>query len=306
MRKWDKKMTSRNCPVCETAASSAKLFLEKNIDSEKLSKFSFASRKLPEYMSHHLVQCPKCDLVYADSPPSQSELANAYHVSDFDSTEEAEDAAETYYKAVYDIIQKNNKKYALEIGTGTGIFLEYLKNNGFDNVIGIEPSSAAIAAAPPHRRAWIQESIFRESDFEPNTFNFICCFMTLEHVRDPQEIVSAATRLLAPGGVVAFITHDYRSTINSFLGSKSPIIDIEHMQLFSKKSMYELLTRNKLKNISISSIKNRYTIKYWIRLLPLSNFVKLLLLKILTKTRLGNVKIAINVGNIISYASRED
>jgi len=299
-------MTSlRSCPVCQTESSEAKLFLKNNIDPARISAFSFASRKLPEFMCHQLVQCPTCDLVYANDPPDQFELAHAYHVADFDSAEEADDAAAAYDRAVQPVMSNlMNKEFALEIGTGTGIFLEALKTRGFKNLVGVEPSSAAIAAAPEHRKAWIREDIFRESDFEPESFDFICCFMTLEHVRNPNEIVSGASRLLKPGGAIALVTHDYRSIVNRVLGHRSPIIDIEHMQLFSQGSVRELLERNGFESVEVKSFNNRYTLRYWIRLLPFGIGLKKRLLGWIGIVGLADKKLSFNVGNILSFGYR--
>lgn len=298
-------MNGRPCPVCHTPVDKARIFLNRNIDTSKMSEFSFASRKVPEFMCHELVQCPDCDLVYASEPPDQSVLAHAYHVSDFDSAQEADDAAAAYAKAVQPVLRKlKRKQAALEIGTGTGIFLEHLKHAGFERLVGVEPSSAAIQAAPSHRQAWIRESIFREEDFEPDSFDFICCFMTLEHVRDPQQIVSAASRLLRPGGALAFVTHDYRSFVNRALGKKSPIIDIEHMQLFSPRSIRRLMSDAGLSDIDVRSFQNRYAMRYWVRLLPLGMDAKTSIIKALSAVGLAEVHVAANVGNMISTGIR--
>ena len=72
----------RACPICADPAKNAFLFVERNIDPTKLSDFSFASRKEPEFMSHRLVKCKTCDLVYAPEPPKDGELAKAYHVAE--------------------------------------------------------------------------------------------------------------------------------------------------------------------------------------------------------------------------------
>ncbi|WP_326541315.1 class I SAM-dependent methyltransferase [Pseudorhodoferax sp.] len=296
---------SRSCPVCNTAASAAKLFLKQNIDPTRMSAFSFASRKLPEFMCHQLVQCPTCDLVYANEPPDQSVLAEAYHVSDFDSAQEADDAAAAYDKAVRPVLAKlPGKEAALEIGTGTGVFLETLKSQGFKTLVGVEPSSAAIAAAPAHRRPWIREAIFQESDFAPDSFDLICCFMTLEHVRDPHEIAAAASRLLKPGGAIALVTHDYRSGVNRLLGKRSPIIDIEHMQLFSPKSIGQLLVRNGFESVEVSSFRNRYALRYWMRLLPLAVDFKKAVIKGLDAFAMADLKLSFNVGNMLSIGYR--
>lgn len=296
---------TRACPVCHTDSSQAKLFLKQNIDPQRVSAASFASRKVPEFMCHQLVQCPTCDLVYANAPPDQSVLAHAYHVASFDSAQEADAAAASYSEALAPVLNGLQSKIAaLEIGTGTGIFLDALKAHGFATALGVEPSAAAIAAAPAHRRAWIREGIFRESDFQPDSFDFICCFMTLEHVSDPHDIVSAASRLLRPGGAIALVTHDYRSGINRLLGKRSPIIDIEHMQLFSPRSIRELLTRSGFASIEVSSFKNRYALRYWIRLLPLGIGIKQRLIRGLDALGMADIKLTANVGNMLSCARR--
>jgi len=298
-------MSTRNCPVCNTAASNAIHFMSPNIDLDKLSEFSFASRKMPEFMCHELVQCPECDLVYVPNPPDQSDLSQAYHVSDFDSSQEAVDAAHAYSmasKAVFDRV--GSKRRALEIGTGTGIFLERLKEVGFDEVVGVEPSIAAINAAPLYRQKWIREGIFNEKDFDVQSFEFVCCFMTLEHVRDPQDLVSAAYRLLRPGGAIALVTHDYRSVVNRVLGSRSPIIDIEHMQLFSPRSIRRLLDTNGFGNIDVVSFRNRYALKYWVRLMPFGQPTKVKVIRVLDFLGLADLKLSINVGNVMSVGYR--
>ncbi|MDX8399520.1 MAG: hypothetical protein R8K20_04660, partial [Gallionellaceae bacterium] len=131
-------VNSRSCPVCNTNFEQAKLLIEKNIDPAKLSEFSFASRKDPEYMCHRLLQCPCCDLVYADQPPAEGELAHAYHTADYDSSEEANDAATAYIKAIRPTLSMLARRQSVfEIGAGNGIFLDYLSREGFSELAGI-------------------------------------------------------------------------------------------------------------------------------------------------------------------------
>jgi SAM-dependent methyltransferase len=296
------KIEIRNCPVCNSGPDRASLFLEKNYDESKVSGFSFASRKNPEFMCHHLVKCSNCDLVYADSPPSVEELAEQYHEASFDSDEEANDASKSYGKALSGLFKiLKNKNKALDIGAGTGVFLDELQSVGFKNLVGIEPSLEPIAAAPEHRRSWLINDIFKEDMFQEKTFDFIGCFMTMEHVRDPKIISDEAMKILNDNGAVAFVVHDHNSIVNKVLGKKSPIIDIEHMQLFSKKSIKTLLSLSGYTNIQVRSFYNKYPLKYWVRLLPLPNNLKNLILRFLRFIRADSIKISINVGNLIAY-----
>jgi SAM-dependent methyltransferase len=292
---------SRSCPVCQTDARKAKLFAKETIDSSKFSDFSFASRKEPEFMSHRLVQCPTCDLVYADSPPDEKKLAQAYHVADYDSADEAEDAADAYIHAIRDTLAMlSRRESALEIGTGTGIFLEHLSRAGFTKLIGVEPSPAAIAAAPERRRQWIRQGMFDEQEFAPASFDLICCFMTMEHVRDPEVVASAAFRLLRPGGAFVTVTHDYRSLVNRLLGMRSPIIDIEHMQLFSKQSIRYLLQRSGYTDVTVKAFINTYAMQYWARLAPIPRIPKRAMTRTMAAIGLDKIKIGFKVGNMIA------
>ncbi|MGZ5194616.1 MAG: class I SAM-dependent methyltransferase [Ramlibacter sp.] len=297
----------RPCPVCDAGPDKAVLFLEDSIDAARLSEFSFASRKVPEYMSHRLVRCTVCDVVYVDSPPDAQQLANAYHVAAYDSAEEADDAAAAYLRAAQAALrQLPRRRSALEIGTGTGIFLECLRSEGFSELAGVEPSAAAINAAPLHRRAWLREGVFQESDFEAASFDLVCCFMTLEHVREPRAIADAAMRLLRPGGAFVAVTHDYRSPVNRLLGKRSPIIDIEHMQLFSAASVRRLFEGSGYERIAVNAFVNRYRTSYWLRLAPLPAWLKGGLARALTVTGMDEARIGVNVGNVFSAGFKHD
>jgi len=293
----------RDCPVCGASPSEATPFLTDSIDAARLGAFSFASRKTPEFMSHAMVRCRGCDLAYVPRPPSQAELAQGYHQADYDSAEEAEDAADAYARAIAPVLARlaGRTGAALEIGTGNGAFLQRLADAGFGSLVGVEPSRAVIEATPPDRRGWIREGIFEAGLYPPESFDLICCFMTLEHVRDPGDLVEEALRLLRPGGAFVAVTHDYRSLVNRVLGRRSPIIDVEHMQLFDSRSATALLSRRGYVAVGSESLRNSYRPSYWLRLTPLPRGLKDRLIALVRGTRLDRRRIALNVGNRMSW-----
>jgi SAM-dependent methyltransferase len=294
----------RCCPVCGSTPASAQEFLEERIDPSRLNEFSFASRKEPEFFNYRMVRCPICDVVYVDRPPSQDALQQAYHQADYDSSEEADDAAAAYLREIQPVLERVTKERALEIGTGTGVLLEGLVAKGFHDVAGVEPSAAAIKAAPAHRQAWIREGIFREGDYAPESFDLVCCFMTLEHVKEPREIATSVLRLLRPGGAFVTVTHDYRSAVNRLLGRRSPIIDVEHMQLFSSRSITELFRRSGYVDVEVRPFANRYAVSYWMRLLPVPARLKHVAIRALGGLGLARRKLSFNVGNMVSVGFR--
>jgi SAM-dependent methyltransferase len=295
----------RRCPVCDASSERATLFLKERLDTARLNEYSFASRKVPEFMNHKLVRCEECDLVYVESPPHQAELAQAYHVAAYDSASEASDAAATYVAALKPVLAGLPRKNSvLEIGTGTGVLLEKLADEGFETLVGVEPSSAAIAAASAKTRASIRQGIFEEDDFEPESFDLICCFMTMEHVADPGKIARSAYRLLRAGGAFVTVTHNYRGLVNRVLAARSPIIDIEHMQLFSRKSLRRLFEASGYRNVRLQALRNSYALEYWLRLAPLPAKLNRTVLALATRLGLSGRKLAVDVGNVLCAGTK--
>ncbi|PZN93524.1 MAG: hypothetical protein DCF31_12305 [Alphaproteobacteria bacterium] len=295
----------RDCPVCGAAAADATPFMASTLDSTRLSPESFASRKVPEFMSYRLVTCATCAVVFASEAPAAGALANAYHQADYSSADEARFAAEIYAEALRPFVEGLSRRgIALEIGTGSGVFLGHLRDMGFADPVGIEPSPAAIATAADGIRPMIREGIFTGNEFAENTVSLACCFMTLEHIPDPRGFVEAAFRMLEPGGMIAMITHDYSAPLNRLLGRRSPIIDIEHLQLFCPAALRHLVTAAGYEAPTIRSFRNVYPVRYWLRLLPLPAGLKRALMGAAETTGVGGMAIGANVGNLLTVARK--
>jgi hypothetical protein len=119
-------------------------------------------------------------------------------------------------------------------------------------------------------------------------------------VPNPRKLVEDSFNLLEPGGLLALITHNADGRLNRWLGRRSPIIDIEHMQLFSPHNLAFLLEQAQFKRIAIESFKNRYQLRYWMRLAPLP--MKQNVLAMADATGIGGLELSANVGNIVTTA----
>jgi SAM-dependent methyltransferase len=290
-------MVSRSCPLCGST-DDARVFAEANFDPSRLDAFAFASRKLPEYMHYRLVLCPACDLLYANPAPTLESLARSYHEAAFDTGEEAHWASRTYERFLPPIVARlPDLAGAIDIGTGDGAFLERLLAAGFTGVVGVEPSAAPIAAARDEIRPLIRQGLFRASDFEAGHYSLVACFQTIEHAYDPLDLARGAFELLKPGGAALFVGHNRRGVVSRLLGMKSPIFDIEHLQLFSPTSARKLLERAGFADVEVKVVVNRYPLQYWTKLAPLPG-VKSGVLSILRWSRVGRLPIPMPVGNL--------
>jgi SAM-dependent methyltransferase len=292
---------NRPCPVCGSADESL-VFAGSNFDEAKLNGFSFASRKVPELMHYRLVCCRQCDLLYASPAPVSADLNAAYHDANFDSAVESYDASRTYIKQVNTVLPKLPDRIgALDIGAGDGAFLERLLEAKFSGLVGIEPSEAPIRSARPDVRKLIRHSIFSAEDYQPASFRLITCFQTLEHLRDPGSMCAAAYNLLKSPGVFFTVSHNCRSLSAKIMGLKSPIFDIEHLQLFSPESMRYMLKQAGYNNITVFPIANSYPLKYWIKLLPLSITIKNKLFSLIEAAGLDGMRLPLRAGNMAAF-----
>jgi SAM-dependent methyltransferase len=294
-------LRTRTCPLCHSLDDSQS-FAEANVDLEELDGFAFASRKLPEYMHWRLMECRRCDLLYANPAPSLEDLAALYRDAAFDSRDEARLASRTYGRLLRRIIPRlPDKLRAVDVGTGDGVFLRELLAAGFREVVGIEPSAAPIAAAAAEIRPLIRHDIFRPDLFPADSLSLITCFQTIEHLADPLAFCRDAWRALKPGGALFLIGHNRKALSARLLGRKSPIFDIEHLQLFSPASVRCLLTASGFDRVQVQTVYNRYPIRYWAQLFPFPKGLKSQILAALQRSGVGGWTLPLAAGNLAIF-----
>ena len=100
----------------------------------------------------------------------------------------------------------------LDVGCGGGILSDSMACKGAD-VLGIDLATKALRVARLHAlEAQTPRIQYREisaealADEVPASFDTVTCMEMLEHVPDPQSVVSACARLVKPGGWVFFST----------------------------------------------------------------------------------------------------
>lgn len=287
----------RLCPLC--GGDDAHVLTEATVDPEKLTASAFASRKLPEYMHSRMVECNECGMLYANPVLQQEKLAEAYKDASFESGEESRLAAMTYRGLLQSHLENLPKmSSALDIGAGDGAFVAELLDLGFTDVVGVEPSIAPIAAAKPEIQPHLKCGIFSAKQFTPSSLDLITCFQVIEHVWDPVGIARDALTLLKPGGLLMIVAHDRRALSARIMGTRSPIFDIEHLQLFDRRTSSALLQNAGFASVTVTEVRNRYPLDYWMKLFPLPRHLKSAVRGVAKMTRLGQQLISLPAGNL--------
>ena len=291
----------RPCPLCASSEHSHEVAQEA-YDPEKLGQYAFASRKTPEYMHYRLLLCTQCDLLYASPVPERQSLTEEYRTAAYDSGVEARYAARTYAGILRKMLDGlPDRSGALDIGAGDGAFLKELLELGFTAVVGAEPSAAPIAAAEESIRPLLRHAPFQGKDFARQQFRLITCFQTIEHVSDPLELCREAYDILKPGGAMLCVAHNRLSLSARLLGRRSPIYDIEHLQLFSHPSAKRLLETAGFQDVHTTIVYNCYPLSYWLRLFPLPRFLKRTAITTADSLLVGRVPVPLPAGNLAVY-----
>ena len=297
-------LETRPCPLCGTVDRS-ELFRKENYDLDRLTQSAFSSRKLPEYMHFRLMRCQRDDLVYASPIPSLATLADAYRDASFESSRESAYAARTYI----DYLRAKRgltPVRTLDIGAGDGAFLLELQKWGFEDLVGFEPSEAPVAAAKPEIRGKLRQQLFDATSLDADSFGLVTCFQTIEHVYEPLQLVRDMYRVLKPGGTAFLIGHNVDALSAKIMGEKSPIYDIEHLQLFSLPSAQALMRAGGFRDVLAFPILNAYPLSYWAKLFPLPGQLKARVLAELSGRLawLGDTSIPIPAGNLAIIATK--
>jgi len=253
----------RNCEIC---------FLRKK---EKIyhKKFIIPTKNF-FHSGYDVVICRECNFAYADKIPTQDFFESYYK----------EMSKKTFYlkKSIYKKVNNsyyekemdkrlrysfsNFKKYInksmkiLDLGCYTGELMHILKINGFKNLIGVDPSRyAGKMAKQKYGVKVIKASIFEDLS-SIGKFDFIIINHVLEHIKDLNSFLSIVFSLLKTNGMIYIETPD----ANNFFISKSdkylpehqdPFqqFSVEHINFFTKVSLFNLLNRNGFKKVKLQS-----------------------------------------------------
>lgn len=162
----------------------------------------------------------------------------------------------------------------LDAGCGTGGTTQFLKKNGFNNIIGIDSSQIAIKYAKRRGIKNLKLGSVNKLPFQNNTFDVIICLDVLYHKKvNPPVALKEFNRVLKKKGIIYIQEPSY-----SFLESNHDTM-IETGRRF---------TAGKIKNLTIKSgfIVKKSTYFNSMFLLPI--LVKRIIEKIISKKVVGS------------------
>ncbi len=226
----------RHCPVCGGE------------ESKSLFRQSFAQLSGARLLDgYEVVICADCGVGFADDIPEQHVFDEYYaELSKYDYADRggvAPPDAERRFQDIVAILQDfipSSDASILEIGSASGQLLKILRDRGYANVLGADPSPGCIRAAQElYGIPGIAGTVFDLHRPDP-LYDFVILIGVMEHIRDVGRAVANLRRILADGGRVYLEVPD-ASRYSPQFDAPFQEFSVEHINFFSRLSLINLM-----------------------------------------------------------------
>ena len=139
----------------------------------------------------------------------------------------------------------SKEKKLLDIGCGTGDFLQVAKQNHW-SISGIEPNAQArtIANKKTDHSVFEIEQLLK---FDEHSFDVITLWHVLEHLPKLENHIAVFKRLLKPNGTLIIAVPNYKSYDATYYKSDWAAFDVpRHLWHFSKDSISKLIEKEQM------------------------------------------------------------
>jgi SAM-dependent methyltransferase len=247
----------RPCPIC--------ISIEKRLLFRQ--SFSRLSTEISLLSGYDVVVCSKCGFCYADRIPGQF-VIDAYY-RDLSKYEKAEclGSDTPYEQARFQKMAKVISKFLnshqtriFEIGCANGQLLALLRNSGYSNVSGIDPSPVSAATAQKYYNIQVTGNTLSDVVIKDGKVDFVILAGVLEHVRELIPALRVIKKMLSIDGRL-FITVPDASRYTE--GEDAPFqeFSIEHINFFGPESLTNLLLVNGFKLVFLE--QDSINPNYW-------------------------------------------
>jgi 2-polyprenyl-3-methyl-5-hydroxy-6-metoxy-1,4-benzoquinol methylase len=219
-----------------------------------------------------MVQCNKCGLVYTNPRLKQEKIAALYDADYFQghgfdkSIDYVKDVKEHTTNDDYTLedwdcdnilnllseSQSSKPFKLLEIGCGTGVFLDKAKKHGFD-CHGLELSEYA-ANFVRQMGIPVETKSIEDANYPVESFDAIVMREVIEHLPHPLDSLRTVHSWLKPGGVLFMATGNYDCPERKLRGSDWFYFMPEgHLNIFSNTTMCKYLEKVGFTKISVTN-----------------------------------------------------
>jgi 2-polyprenyl-3-methyl-5-hydroxy-6-metoxy-1,4-benzoquinol methylase len=227
-----------NCPICS---------------HHHTTSFHVVKDYTVSHEVFQLVRCNQCGFLFTENPPAIHEIGRYYDSAEYIShTDSKKGLFNQVYQSVrnFSIGQKlrlvqsytnSQKGELLDFGCGTGSFLRFTKDKGW-NVIGMEPDKAAREKAS----TLLGSSVLSPEELlhlSSNKFDVITLWHVLEHVHALHETLENFRKILNQDGILVIAVPNHASWDAKHYRHHWAAYDVpRHLYHFTPDTIHRLLT----------------------------------------------------------------
>ncbi|UII22340.1 class I SAM-dependent methyltransferase [Fulvivirga ligni] len=239
--------TLSQCPICEGTTFT---------DQFTCKDYTVSKEKFT------VVRCNSCKFLFTNPRPAEQNLGEYYQSEDYIShSNQSNNPINFIYKIARQYTLKGklklvntlqpNKGYILDIGCGTGHFLETCEADGWKTT-GVEPDETA-------RKYSINkvEHLYESIDQVPDeTFNVISMWHVLEHIPNLNGFMKHIQRLLKSNGCFIVAVPNHESMDAQMYKEQWAAYDVpRHLYHFDQQSMQSLMAKYGMKIDAVKPMK---------------------------------------------------
>ena len=227
------------CPIC----SSTNIGLTLATEDYSISKDAF-----------EIYACKDCSFHFTQNAPSPMAIG-PYYKSDvyISHSDTKEGLVNRLYHTARDLMLKKKRrlveklttgKRLLDIGSGTGYFLNHMNENGF-KVVGVEIDDSARAATLKNFKIKVNPPATLLESKLSEKVDVITLWHVLEHLHDMDGYMQSMHQQLADDGVVLIAVPNHTSYDAQHYGKHWAAYDVpRHLWHFSPKTVSKLAEKN--------------------------------------------------------------
>lgn len=221
-----------------------------------------------------LVENKEFGFLQTTPQPASDKLSDYYKSDDYISHTNSK---RNVFEKVYHIVRRisvnqklklinsfgSTEKTLLDVGCGTGDFLQTAKNNGWE-IFGIEPNQEARTIA----NIKVTNAVFNTeklSEFKNESFDVITLWHVLEHLPNLEDQIAVFKKLLKPQGTLIIAVPNYKSYDATYYKAFWAAYDVpRHLWHFDKNAMSKLFSKI---SMQVTKIKPMYFDAFYVSML---------------------------------------
>jgi 2-polyprenyl-3-methyl-5-hydroxy-6-metoxy-1,4-benzoquinol methylase len=235
----------KNCQVCQSSAIQAVT----QIKDHSITKETFELHK-----------CTECGFLFTQNAPEESESGRYYQSEDYIShSNTSKGLVSRLYHVVRDIMlgrkfglvnSLGSKKNLLDVGSGTGYFLNFMKQRGYAT-FGIEIDEKAREFSKKQFGLDVNTPEYLKNGGINQKFGYITLWHVLEHLYDPNAYLQTFYNLLEDDGHLIIAVPNHACFEAKYYGTYWAAYDVpRHLWHFTPETLEKIATRNRFKLIT--------------------------------------------------------